>query len=97
MRRHGAGLCAEQDSASVGASHLYGLFVDKADKQLQRLLWSLDFCKISAGTHHTHNKEQHEQGKSNSLHRTVNIHDDIPYRASLKVLWGLGNELPYLG
>ena len=24
----GAGLCAEQDSASVGASHLYGLFVD---------------------------------------------------------------------
>ena len=25
---HGAGLCAEQDSASVGASHLYGLFVD---------------------------------------------------------------------
>ena len=45
----------------------------------------------------THNKEQHEQGKSNSLHRTVNIHDDIPYRASLKVLWGLGNELPYLG
>ena len=66
-------------------------------KQLQRLLWSLDFCKISAGTHHTHNKEQHEQGKSDSLHRTVNIHDDIPYRAALKVLWGLGNELPYLG
>ena len=32
----------------------------KADKQLQSLLWSLDFCKISAGTHHTHNKEQHE-------------------------------------
>ena len=25
---HGAGLCAEQDSANVGASHLYGLFVD---------------------------------------------------------------------
>ena len=67
----------------------------KANKQLQRLLWSLDFCKISTGSHYTHNKEQHEQGKSDSLHCTVNIHDGIPYRAALKVLWGLGNELPY--
>lgn len=55
----------------------------------------LDFCEAAAGFHNTHDKEQHEQGKPDSLQRTVDIYDDIPDRAAFKVLWGLGNELPY--
>ena len=53
-------------------------------------------CKVACGTHHAHHKEQHEQGKPDSLHRTVDIDDYIPDSAALELLWGLGYELPYL-
>ena len=63
----------------------------------RRLDVLLDTCEVAAGTHHTHDKEQHEQGKPDSLQRPVDVNDDFPYRTALKGFWGLGDELPYLG
>ena len=60
------------------------------------MFWFLDLCKAAAGTHYAYNKKENEQRKSDCLHRTVYIYDNIPYRAALKALWRLGNELPYL-
>ena len=34
--------------------------------------------------------------KRQRLHRTVDANDHIPYRAAFELLWGLGNNLPYL-
>ena len=58
-------------------------------------LMEVDLCKVTAGTHHAYDEKQHEQGKPDSLQRTVDIYNHIPYRTALELLWGLGNELPY--
>ena len=45
------------------------------------------FCETAAGTHHAYDKKQNEQRKPDDLHRTVDIHNNAPYRAALKLLW----------
>ena len=69
----------------------------EADKKLQCVFGLLDLCEVAAGTHHAHDKEQHEQGKPYRLQCTVDVNNDFPYRTAFEILWGLGNELPYLG
>ena len=69
----------------------------KSDKELYGVFGFLDFCEAAAGFHHTHDKEQHKQGKPDSLQCPVYIYNDIPYRPTFELFGGLGDERPYLG
>ena len=52
--------------------------------------------KTRTGFYHAYHEEQHQQGVADGLERTVDVRYHVPDRATLEVLGGLRNELPYL-
>ena len=67
------------------------------DEQLQGVFRFFHLGKAAAGAHDANHKEQHQKRKANGPHRVVDVDNDAPDGAALKLFRALGDELPNLG